>query len=269
MSAWPGHRALGHDERLDEMQEVVRAAGLGAGAREPVAAEGLAADHGAGDRAVDVQVADRRAGDDVLDGVLAAAEQAAGQRVGERVDALAGVVDRQRRARPSAAARRPRRAGRRARGSTSATTIGGQYQPRLGAPAPSAGRRPVPKPPRAARSGPRAPGRGGRSPARRRCRTPRAARPERVDGGRDTLDEFVGDGLVHQQPRRRRALLTGVGEGGVDDRGATARSRSASASTMMQFLPPMSTMARLSWRWPGTTSPVAARMSSPARRWSR
>ena len=54
-------RVLGHDPRLDELQQVVRAAGLRAGARQPVAAERLAADHRAGDRAVDVEVADRRA----------------------------------------------------------------------------------------------------------------------------------------------------------------------------------------------------------------
>src|SRR5436190_808230 len=45
-------RVLGDHVRLDEVQDVCGAAGLGAGARQAVAAEGLAGDHGAGDGAV-------------------------------------------------------------------------------------------------------------------------------------------------------------------------------------------------------------------------
>ena len=58
-------RVLGHRARLDELQQVVGAARLGAGAGEAPAAERLAADHRAGDLAVDVEVADRRALADV------------------------------------------------------------------------------------------------------------------------------------------------------------------------------------------------------------
>src|SRR5437660_3629050 len=49
-------RVLGHRARLDELEQVVRAAGLGADAREAVAAEGLAADARPGDGAVHIEV---------------------------------------------------------------------------------------------------------------------------------------------------------------------------------------------------------------------
>src|SRR5581483_8177142 len=48
---------LRQDPRLDELEQVVGAPGLGAHARHAVAAEGLAADQGAGDAPVDVEVA--------------------------------------------------------------------------------------------------------------------------------------------------------------------------------------------------------------------
>ena len=60
-------RALGDDDRLDEPQEVVGAARLRPRPREAVAAEGLTADHRAGRRAVDVEVADGRARPDAGD----------------------------------------------------------------------------------------------------------------------------------------------------------------------------------------------------------
>ncbi len=46
------------DAGVDEVEQVVGAAGLGAGAGEAEAAEGLAADEGAGDAAVEVEIAD-------------------------------------------------------------------------------------------------------------------------------------------------------------------------------------------------------------------
>src|SRR5438445_6627265 len=49
-------RVLGHRARLDELEQVVRAAGLGADAREAIATEGLAADARPGDGAVHVEV---------------------------------------------------------------------------------------------------------------------------------------------------------------------------------------------------------------------
>src|SRR5688500_11085530 len=87
------HGVLGHHARLDELREVAGAAGLRPGAGEAVAAERLARDHRAGDRAVDVEVADRGAVDDVVDGVRVAGEQAAGEPERGRVDAVAGVLD--------------------------------------------------------------------------------------------------------------------------------------------------------------------------------
>ena len=82
--------------RLDELEQVVGAAGLGADAREPVAAERLAADDRAGDVAVDVEVAD-------------------------------GQPARHRRDRGRVAARRARRSARRAgrrRARSAASTLG-------------------------------------------------------------------------------------------------------------------------------------------------
>jgi hypothetical protein len=43
----------------------------------------------------------------------------------------------------------------------------------------------------------------------------------------------------------------------------TTSSRSASPSTITQFLPPISAMTRLRWRWPGTTSAAVRTISSP------
>src|SRR5664280_2105650 len=52
------HRVLRDRLLLDELQEIVRPSGLHARPRETVAAERLAGDHGPGDTAVDVEVAD-------------------------------------------------------------------------------------------------------------------------------------------------------------------------------------------------------------------
>src|SRR5689334_19624940 len=87
------HGVLGHHARLDELEQVARAAGLGARAGEPVAAERLAGDHRAGDRAVDVEVADRNARLDVLDGVRVAGEEAGGERERRAVERVAGGLD--------------------------------------------------------------------------------------------------------------------------------------------------------------------------------
>src|SRR3954470_8950636 len=87
------HGVLGHHARLDELEQVARATRLGAGAGEPVAAERLAGDHRAGDRAVDVEVADRHPRLDVLDGVRVAREQAGGERERGAVERVAGGLD--------------------------------------------------------------------------------------------------------------------------------------------------------------------------------
>src|SRR5881227_2772050 len=77
---------LRHDLGLDEMQEVVGPARLGARAAETVAAEGLPPDHRARDRAIDVQIADRRPAHDALDGVRVAREEPSGEGERQRVD---------------------------------------------------------------------------------------------------------------------------------------------------------------------------------------
>src|SRR5574337_1995952 len=59
-----------------EAQEVMRAAGLGSGAGQVLAAERLHADHRADLVAVDVEVADLGAAPDVLDGFVDAAVHA-------------------------------------------------------------------------------------------------------------------------------------------------------------------------------------------------
>src|SRR5215212_3240552 len=87
------HRVLGHHARLDELREVARTAGLGPRPGQPVAPERLAADHRARDRAVDVEVADRRAVDDVVDGVRVAGEQPAGEAEGRGVHPIARLLD--------------------------------------------------------------------------------------------------------------------------------------------------------------------------------
>src|SRR4051812_24695881 len=62
------HGVFGDGSGPAELGEVVGAAGLGAQARELVAAEGLAFDEGAGDLAVEVEVADAELAADAVEG---------------------------------------------------------------------------------------------------------------------------------------------------------------------------------------------------------
>ena len=149
-------RVLGHDAGLDEVQQVIGAAGLRARPRQAVAAERLAPDHRAGRRAVDVEVADRRAGDDVRDRARVAAEQPAGQRDRQRVDAIAGLVDVARPARPSAAARRSPRAAAASRAAGPSPRSARHTSPRRGCRSSRSRSRRSAR--RARRSGARAPG---------------------------------------------------------------------------------------------------------------
>src|SRR3546814_17848087 len=71
-----------------EAQQVVRAAGFGAGAGQAFAAERLHADHGADLAAVDVAVADVGAAGDALHGVVDADVGAAGEAVAGGVDGV-------------------------------------------------------------------------------------------------------------------------------------------------------------------------------------
>src|SRR3954470_14599328 len=87
------HRVLGDDARLDELEQVVGPSGLRSDARAAVAAERLPADHRAGDVAVHVQVADRRAPRHALDRRRRAGEQPAGERKRRRLHGVAGRID--------------------------------------------------------------------------------------------------------------------------------------------------------------------------------
>src|SRR6516165_2732892 len=87
------HRVLGDRPWLDEMEQVVRPTGLGAGSGQPVSAERLARDHRTGDAAVHVQIADRGPVTDVADSRRITGEQAAGQGERQPVDDLAAVLD--------------------------------------------------------------------------------------------------------------------------------------------------------------------------------
>src|SRR6185437_4323455 len=71
-----GHRLL-----CRKTWQIMRAAGLWAGAGQAVAAERLHADHGADHVAIDVDVADLKAVDRVLDGVVDPRMNAEGQPV--------------------------------------------------------------------------------------------------------------------------------------------------------------------------------------------
>ncbi len=90
----PGRRA-GRRGVLRPLQarQVVRAARLGAGARQALAAEGLRADDGADLVAVDVDVAGVDARGDALDPVVDAAVQAEGQAVAAGVDRVDHPVE--------------------------------------------------------------------------------------------------------------------------------------------------------------------------------
>src|SRR3546814_5043245 len=78
--------------RRGEARQVVRAAGLGAGAGEPLSAEGLHAHHRADPVAVDVDVADLGARRDVLDRLVDARVDAQGQAVAGGVDGVDHLV---------------------------------------------------------------------------------------------------------------------------------------------------------------------------------
>src|SRR5207253_9617005 len=81
---------LDHDLGLHEELQIVRSTCLRIGAAHVEAAEGLGADHGAGDLAIEVQVADLEFGAGLLEAAPVAREDAACQ-------AVLGVVgDRQR-----------------------------------------------------------------------------------------------------------------------------------------------------------------------------
>src|SRR5205823_12574405 len=83
-------RVLRHDARLDELEQVVRPAGLRAHAREAVAAERLAADERAGDGAVDVEVP----GSQLLGGAADARRGAREEPGRERVLGIVGERER-------------------------------------------------------------------------------------------------------------------------------------------------------------------------------
>src|SRR5690348_14465205 len=87
------HGVLGHHVRLDELPQVIRAAGLAPRSRQTVATERLATHHRPGDASVHVQVADGGAPPDIADNPGIAREQAAGQGVRKAVDDVAGVLD--------------------------------------------------------------------------------------------------------------------------------------------------------------------------------
>ena len=245
------HRVLAHRPRLDELQQVVGAAGLQAGPRQPVAAERLAADHRAGDPAVDVQVADRRALADAADGRRVAGEQPAGER--------------ERRA-PSTTSQAC---------STSRTRSTASSGPKISS---LEHRRVVGQVGGDRRRAEPAVGRRDRLGARRRSRPCRAA------SSRVAVDPLLRRALDHRRhvgaerlrladdaapgPRRRAARAAGrrSPRGRAPARrpstsgpakanaeptiAGTASSRSASASTITQFLPPSSATTRLKWRCP-------------------
>src|SRR5699024_6951896 len=76
-----------------EAVQVVRAAGLGAGAGHAFAAEGLNADNSADHVAIDVAVADLEASDDALDGDVDAAVDAEGQAVTQAIDLVDHLIE--------------------------------------------------------------------------------------------------------------------------------------------------------------------------------
>jgi len=183
-----------------------------------VAAERLAPDHRARDRAVHVQVADRRTLDDALDRVRVAREQAAGQRERQLVDAIHRGVDvpraLDREDRPEDLLAQHGRVGGQVGGD------GGRDEPAavghavaaLGGDAAGLRReRPVALDPLACllldhRRHVGAEGVG-------------LADEQPVDGAGDALEQGVGDRLVDEDARGRRALLPGVDERALNDRG--------------------------------------------------
>ncbi len=83
-----GQRAVGLRQRLHQPVQIERAAGLGAGARAAHAAEGLHADHGADEVAVDVHIAGVNALAQLGNGFVDATVYAEGQAVAGGVDGV-------------------------------------------------------------------------------------------------------------------------------------------------------------------------------------
>ena len=129
------HRVLADRTGLHERQQIVGPAGLGPGPRQPVATERLASDDRAGDPAVDVQVADRRAPADVANGSRIPREQATGQRDRKLVDRSQACSTSRTRCTASSG---PNSSSRRSGdvSGRSATTVGAAKYPRTPAPAP-------------------------------------------------------------------------------------------------------------------------------------
>ena len=232
---------------------------------QAVAAERLAADHRAGDAAVDVEVADRRAARSTsLDRVRVAREEPAGERergarrrASHASSTIAHALDGQQRPEDLLAQhRRVRRAGRRRASAAQNQPLVGHRRAPRGDPA-------VAAPPRR-RSGRRAPAPRARSPAARRSpKRVGLADLEHLDRAREALD------AARRRSPRARARARRPSTSGRRSRrrtgtiAGTASSRSASESTITQFLPPISATTRLRWRWPSGVSAAARMISRP------
>ena len=108
-------------------------------------------------------------------------------------------------------------------------------------------------------------GRRCRSPAGRRCRSRRRGRPAacvRAPARRSASSSATAaDGSARGWPRS----TSGPRSANADFSSAgTTSSRSASLSTITQFLPPISAITRLIWRWPGCSFAAVSRMFRPA-----
>src|SRR4051794_1320751 len=254
------HRVLGDHARLDELQQVIGPAGLAPGAGEPVAAERLAGDHRPGDVPVDVEVADGQARADALDGGGIAREQAAGEReplVGDDLARLVHRADRLHREHgpEDLLLEHPRAGGKAVDHRRSDEEAVVRRLTRLeDARALFACRRDEPFDPLL---------RVALDDRRHVDAEPlRLVDQQLLDGAVQALEQGLGDPLVDERARRGAALLAGEAERGVGEGGA-ASSRSASASTMTQFLPPISATTRLRWCWPGCSSAACLRMLRP------
>ena len=113
------------------------------------------------------------------------------------------------------------------------------------------------------RSARRAPAPRARSPAAPRWRSARPA-PRRARSTAPASRSSSVSAAASCTSTRAAAehFWPGVAEGRVDDLGH-ASSRSASASTITQFLPPISDTTRLTWPWPSGVSAAARRISRP------
>ncbi len=186
--------------RLDEVEQVLAAAGLGADAREPEAAEGLAADQGAGDAAVEVEVADAELASGPLQVRGLAAEDAAGQLV------FGGVGDR-RAPRRSPAPASPRAPGRR--------SPRWRADARGGSPRRSSGRRRACRPSRRGLPAPASRARASLRFGRSRCTRGSSPRPPRRSPARRRCPDRSGSpttsvrvDLDEPSQERRRGTLS-------------------------------------------------------------